>query len=102
MCNLFLWCLGCLIKLKAAVSGQWPLTFPDVVSNIFVLRSVAAQIYGITEPALTNPVLIFGNYCIVCPETKYHFKNAFCGNNLKPIRCRSLFKPITCRFEAMI
>lgn len=27
MCNLFLWCLGRLIKLKAALSGQWPLTF---------------------------------------------------------------------------
>lgn len=29
ICNLFLWCLRCLIKLKAAVSGQRPLTPPD-------------------------------------------------------------------------
>lgn len=45
MCNLFLWCLGCLIKLKAAVSGQWPLTFPDeAFCHIsFALRPVAAD-----------------------------------------------------------
>lgn len=29
MQSIFMALIGCLIKLKAALSGQWPLTFPD-------------------------------------------------------------------------
>lgn len=31
--SIFMALIGCLIKLKAALSGQWPLTFPDKASR---------------------------------------------------------------------
>lgn len=36
--SIFMVLIGCLIKLKAALSGQWPLTFPDKASCHISLR----------------------------------------------------------------
>lgn len=40
MRNLFLWCGSCLIKLKAAVSGQWPPLFADEAFRHFSLPGI--------------------------------------------------------------
>lgn len=90
MCNLFLWCWGCLIKLKAAVSGQWPGTLPDEtfchISLICNLCSVTCSnwfwtahlcgICGAPESALS--FLDINTFALAVNQ----LKNSFCGNNL--------------------